>query len=203
MSKLTRAALALLLALCAASPVAAQDIAPNIPGPQGQQGSAGSNGTNGSNGAAATVTAGTATGLSVGSPPTVNNSGTSSAAVFNFGVPIGATGATGSTGPAGILCYNSAGQITGCKQWFGTATINASGAWALTFGAGVSFSSILWTQFSSTSASNSGLVAISSGSCTTSGCSGTATGALNVLGLLTLSLSNINGSQVSVQVVGS
>ena len=50
-------------------------------------------------GPAATVTAGTATGLAAGAAPTVANGGTTSAAVFNFGIPVGATGATG---PAGL-----------------------------------------------------------------------------------------------------
>jgi hypothetical protein len=49
-------------------------------------------------GSAATVTAGTATGLAEGAAPTVANSGTTSAAVFNFGIPVGATGAQGPQG---------------------------------------------------------------------------------------------------------
>lgn len=49
-------------------------------------------------GAAATIAAGTATGLAAGSPPTVANSGTSSAAVFDFGIPAGADGADGANG---------------------------------------------------------------------------------------------------------
>lgn len=49
-------------------------------------------------GTAATIAAGTATGLPAGSPPTVANSGTSEAAVFDFGIPAGATGANGANG---------------------------------------------------------------------------------------------------------
>jgi hypothetical protein len=49
-------------------------------------------------GAAATVSVGTTTTLSPGSSATVVNAGTSSAAVFNFGIPTGATGATGASG---------------------------------------------------------------------------------------------------------
>jgi len=49
-------------------------------------------------GTAATIAAGTATGLAAGSPPTVANSGTSAAAVFDFGIPAGATGADGANG---------------------------------------------------------------------------------------------------------
>ena len=55
----------------------------------------------GARGAAATIAAGTTTTLSPGSLATVVNVGTSSAAVFNFGIPRGATGATGATGAAG------------------------------------------------------------------------------------------------------
>ena len=73
------------------------------PGPQGPAGPAGANGTNGSNGtngangangAAATIAVGTTTTGAAGSSATVVNTGTSSAAVFNFTVPQGATGAT-------------------------------------------------------------------------------------------------------------
>ena len=60
-----------------------------------------SSGTTGPTGAAATVAAGTTTTLTPGSSATVTNSGSSSAAVFNFGVPRGSTGPTGPTGPTG------------------------------------------------------------------------------------------------------
>jgi hypothetical protein len=63
-------------------------------------GVAGSNGTNGTNGSAATISVGTTTTLSAGSSATVTNAGSSSAAVFDFGIPAGATGATGPAGPA-------------------------------------------------------------------------------------------------------
>ena len=52
-------------------------------------------------GAAATITVGTTTTLAPGSSATVANAGTSSAAVFNFGIPTGATGATGAAGANG------------------------------------------------------------------------------------------------------
>jgi len=55
----------------------------------------------GPTGAAATITAGTATALATGATPTVTNSGSSSAAVFNFGIPAGATGIQGPTGATG------------------------------------------------------------------------------------------------------
>lgn len=49
-------------------------------------------------GAAATVTIGTVTQLAAGAAPTVTNSGTSAAAVLNFGLPTGATGQNGTSG---------------------------------------------------------------------------------------------------------
>jgi len=55
-------------------------------------------GSDGAPGAAATIAAGTTTTLSPGSSATVINSGTSSAAVFDFGIPQGATGAPGADG---------------------------------------------------------------------------------------------------------
>lgn len=59
---------------------------------------AGGAGPTGSAGAAATVTVGTVTTLAAGSQATVTNSGTSSAAVLNFGIPQGAQGPAGSGG---------------------------------------------------------------------------------------------------------
>lgn len=56
------------------------------PGPQGPQGPAGPAG------AAATVTVGDVTTLDAGQDATVTNAGTTSAAVFNFGIPKGPKG---------------------------------------------------------------------------------------------------------------
>jgi hypothetical protein len=58
-------------------------------------------GTPGAQGDAATIAVGTTTTLAPGSSATVANAGTSSAAVFNFGIPAGQTGATGATGATG------------------------------------------------------------------------------------------------------
>lgn len=71
--------------------------------PQGDKGDKGDTGATGATGQAATVAVGTTTTLAPGSDATVTNSGTSSAAVFNFGVPQGATGATGAQGPVGSV----------------------------------------------------------------------------------------------------
>jgi len=72
-----------------------------IPGPQGTPGATGPQGPAGEDGAAATITIGTVTALAPGTTPTVNNVGTSTAAILNFGIPSGAQGATGPQGPAG------------------------------------------------------------------------------------------------------
>jgi hypothetical protein len=64
-------------------------------------------GAAGSAGAAATITVGTTTTISAGSPATVNNSGTSSAAVFNFGIPQGTAGTNG----VGVPVGGSTGQL--------------------------------------------------------------------------------------------
>ena len=59
-------------------------------------------GAQGPAGAAATVAAGTTTTGSAGTSASVVNVGTSSAAVFNFTIPQGATGATGAAGPNAV-----------------------------------------------------------------------------------------------------
>ncbi len=69
------------------------EINPGLLGPAGDDGA---------DGAAATIAVGTVTTGAVGSSVTVTNSGTSSAAVFDFSIPVGATGATGAAGTNGI-----------------------------------------------------------------------------------------------------
>lgn len=64
-------------------------------GDTGIQGIKGDKGDKGDAGQAATVSVGTVTTLPSGSNATVTNSGTSSNAVFNFGIPRGADGASG------------------------------------------------------------------------------------------------------------
>ena len=76
-------------------------------GDTGPMGPTGPTGPQGPTGAAATITVGSTTTLNPGQSATVTNSGTSGAAVLNFGIPkgekgdTGATGATGATGPQG------------------------------------------------------------------------------------------------------
>lgn len=59
-------------------------------------------------GDAATISVGTTTTGNAGTNASVTNSGTSSAAVFNFTIPRGDTGATGAQGPAGPNSVTSA-----------------------------------------------------------------------------------------------
>lgn len=70
-------------------------------GPQGPQGERGETGAAGPQGPAATITVGTTTTLPAGSSASVTNSGTTSAAVFNFAIPQGATGPQGPKGDDG------------------------------------------------------------------------------------------------------
>ena len=60
-----------------------------------------SSGVTGPTGPSSTASVGTVTTLSAGATATVNNSGTATAAVYNFGIPQGVTGPTGPTGPIG------------------------------------------------------------------------------------------------------
>ena len=68
---------------------------PQIPLEAGPKGDKGDKGDTGAQGPAATVAVGTVTTLPAGSDATVTNSGTSGAAVFDFGIPQGANGAAG------------------------------------------------------------------------------------------------------------
>jgi len=79
-------------------------------GPQGPTGATGATGPAGADGAAATIAVGTVTTGAAGSSATVTNSGTSSAAVFDFAIPQGATGATGVVTATAPIAYNSGTQ---------------------------------------------------------------------------------------------
>lgn len=102
------------------------------PGPTGATGPAGpvgSTGPTGPSGSAATITVGTTSTLPAGSPATVSNSGTPSAANLTFGVPQGATGPTGSTGPSGSAGPTGPSGPTGpgATVAIGTTSTNPSG----------------------------------------------------------------------------
>lgn len=71
-------------------------------GATGPMGATGAPGSNGANGTAATINVGTVSALAAGATPTITNSGTSSAAVFNFGIPAGAAGSSGAAATLGV-----------------------------------------------------------------------------------------------------
>ena len=111
-------------------------------GPVGPAGQKGDKGDTGNAGTAATIAVGTVSPLAYGATPTVTNAGTSSAAVFNFGVvagpqgSVGSTGATGSQGNPGpgVAAGGTAGQILSKLSGvdYQTAWVNApssSTAW--------------------------------------------------------------------------
>lgn len=110
------------------------------PGPTGATGAAGTNGTNGT---AATIAVGTVTTGAAGSSVSITNSGTSSAATFDFTIPRGDTGATGATGANGPLTIsNKTGAYTVVSGDLGTVinctanTFTVSLTAAATIGAG-------------------------------------------------------------------
>ena len=72
-----------------------------IQGVQGVQGIQGNTGATGPAGSSATISVGTVTTGAAGSSVTVTNSGSSSAATFDFSIPRGATGAQGPAGADG------------------------------------------------------------------------------------------------------
>ncbi len=80
----------------------------NIKGPAGRDGQDGADGPAGADGQAATISVGTVTASNPGSAPQVTNSGSSSAAVFNFVLPRGEAGPKGDTGEAGPNVVSSA-----------------------------------------------------------------------------------------------
>jgi len=95
--------------------------------PRGDVGATGATGSTGATGAAATIAVGTTTTGAAGSSATVTNSGTSSAATFNFTIPrgdTGATGATGSAGPANTLTVS--GTTTGAAGSSASVTVSGT-----------------------------------------------------------------------------
>jgi Collagen triple helix repeat (20 copies) len=101
-------------------------------GPQGSQGPAGATGATGAQGSAATVAIGSVTTGSAGSSASVTNSGTSSAATFNFTIPQGATGTGFANGTVGGQIYLTASLSpfapAAPQTVTGDVTISSSGA---------------------------------------------------------------------------
>jgi len=82
----------------------------------------GQRGLPGQPGTAATITAGSAVTVPFGDPPTVTNSGTSSAAIFDFEIPAGEPGTNGTNG---LNAYTvlSASFVVPANDGFGTVLI--------------------------------------------------------------------------------
>ena len=84
----------------------------------------------GAKGDAATVSVGTTSTLPAGSSATVTNSGTSSAAVFNFGIPAGANGTNGTDGAdgadgvsvTGVELLSTSGKVKTYRMSFSNGT---------------------------------------------------------------------------------
>ena len=76
------------------------------------KGDKGDTGATGQDGQAATISVGTVSTGAAGTSATVVNSGTSSAAVFDFTIPQGAKGDTGNTGATGADGYSPSATVT-------------------------------------------------------------------------------------------
>jgi len=98
--------------------------------PRGDKGEQGNAGTPGSPGAAATINVGTTTTGSAGSSASVTNSGSTSAAVFNFTIPRGDTGQAGLPGQ-GVATGGTVGQVLAKvdSSNYSTQWVNQSVAW--------------------------------------------------------------------------
>lgn len=115
-------------------------------GPQGPQGIQGPKGNDGANGAAATISVGTTTTGQPGTNASVTNSGTSSAAVFNFTIPRGSkgdkgdkgdTGATGAAGTDGAAATIAAGSTTTLPAGSSATVTNSGTSSAAVFNFGI------------------------------------------------------------------
>lgn len=128
-------------------------------GSTGSTGATGATGPTGATGSAATISVGTVSTGAAGSSATVTNSGTSSAAVFDFAIPQGQTGATGATGPQGATGATGAGVATGgttgqyLKKASATNYDTAWSSFALTNSDIASGAAIDWGKVSKTGSS--------------------------------------------------
>ena len=127
-----------------------------LQGPKGDQGDQGNAGNQGNPGSAATIGLGTVSTGAAGSSVSISNSGTSSAAVFNFTIPRGDKGDIGNPGPAGPVA-----GTTGQAVWNNGGS--AAGAAGLTFD---SSGNINRAVFSGTTYQTRQTVTVSSGTYT-------------------------------------
>ena len=91
-------------------------------------------GSAGPPGAAATIAVGTTTTLDAGNPATVSNSGTSSAAVFDFGIPKGPKGDPGAAGAGATV---AAGTTTTLPAGSSATVTNSGTSTAAVFNFGI------------------------------------------------------------------
>lgn len=106
----------------------------NAGGLRGLTGETGPQGPQGVPGEAATVTVGTTTTLPAGSDATVQNVGSTSAAIFNFGIPKGDKGDTGETGTAATI---SVGTTTTLEPGEDATVTNSGTSSAAVFDFGI------------------------------------------------------------------
>ena len=92
----------------------------------------------------ASVTVGSTTTLAAGNPATVTNVGTTSNAIFNFGIPQGPQGATGPTGPTGATGPQGPKGDTGTAATIaiGSTTTGSPGSSALVTNSGTSSNAV-------------------------------------------------------------
>ena len=102
-------------------------------GPTGPKGDTGATGPQGPQGPAATITVGTTATGNPGTNASVTNSGTSSAAVFNFTIPRGNTGATGPQGPDGDAATIAVGTVTTGAPGTSATVVNSGTSSAAVF----------------------------------------------------------------------
>ena len=106
----------------------------NAGGLRGLTGETGPQGPQGVPGEAATVTVGTTSTLPAGSDATVQNVGSTSAAIFNFGIPKGDKGDTGETGAAATI---SVGTTTTLEPGEDATVTNSGTSSAAVFDFGI------------------------------------------------------------------
>ena len=102
-------------------------------GAKGDTGNTGPKGDTGNTGTAATIAAGTTTTGAPGSSASVTNSGSSSAATFDFTIPRGDVGAKGDTGNTGAAATVTAGTTTTGAPGSSAAVVNSGSTSAAVF----------------------------------------------------------------------
>jgi len=115
---------------------------PGAPGPKGDPGATGQPGAAGAPGQAATIQIGSTATVAAGTPASVTNAGTASAAILNFAIPAGPKGDTGAQGAQGLSGAPGApGQAA--TILIGTTTTVAAGMPALVTNSGTANAAIL------------------------------------------------------------